>query len=227
MIFHNVIQIAGVIDKDEADMLVDAGVDYLGFPLRLKDGREDLSEEAAAEIIRSLQPPVYGVNITYISFAEEIKQFCDALGAKVIQLHGKVEKNELRKLKIIAPDLGIIKSLIVRGNNIDDLKLQLKEFSPLVDSFITDTFDPATGRSGATGIVHDWNISKTIVELSPKPVILAGGLNPENVSEAIRFVKPAGVDSHTGVESPNGRKDPEMIYKFVSEAKSAFAEILS
>jgi phosphoribosylanthranilate isomerase len=99
------------------------------------------------------------------------------------------------------------------------------ELSPYVDAFITDTFDPVTGASGATGKTHDWLISKRFVELSPKPVILAGGLNAENVRQSILEVKPAGVDSHTGVEGLDGRKDPELIKKFVSEAKAGFEAI--
>ena len=221
----NLIQIAGVIDKQEADMLVDAGVDYLGFPLRLKDGREDLSESAAAEIIRAIPSPSKGVLITYISDASQIKNFCEFLSAEVVQLHGAIEVDELKKLRLISPDLFIIKSLIVHNDNMTELETQINTLSPFVDSFITDTFDPATGRSGATGKVHDWNVSKRIVELSPKPIILAGGLTADNVAEAIEFVKPAGVDSHTGVESTNGRKDPNLIKRFVEETQKAFSII--
>ena len=221
----DVIQIAGVIDKQEARMLVDAGVDYLGFPLRLKDGREDLTEDEAAEIIQSLSPPAYGVVITYISDADEIHKFCSHLHTKVIQLHGSISMDEIIKLKKLSPELFIIKSLVVRENNIGELQTLINDLSPYVNSFITDTFDPDTGRTGATGKVHDWNVSKQMVELSPKPVILAGGLTADNVAEAIAFVKPAGVDSHTGVEEGNGRKDPLLVNQFVKNARRAFLEI--
>ncbi len=70
-----------------------------------------------------------------------------------------------------------------------------------MDAYITDTYDPVTKASGATGKTHNWEISKNLVELSAKPVILAGGLNPENVYDAILKVKPAGVDVHTGIEN--------------------------
>jgi phosphoribosylanthranilate isomerase len=96
------------------------------------------------------------------------------------------------------------------------------EVSSYVGAFITDTFDPATGLSGATGKVHDWSVSRSIVELSGKPVILAGGLTADNVKEAILKVRPAGVDSHTGVEGTDGRKKRELVRKFVSEAKKGF-----
>ena len=97
--------------------------------------------------------------------------------------------------------------------------------SPYVDAFITDTFDPVTGASGATGKTHDWTISRRLVELSTKPVILAGGLTPANVGEATRVVKPAGVDVHTGVEDENSRKNPYLVARFVHEARKAFTAL--
>jgi phosphoribosylanthranilate isomerase len=133
--------------------------------------------------------------------------------------------SELKKLRALNPDLCIFKSLVVEQDNTGELRRTVEALAPLADAFITDTFDPATGARGATGKTHDWNISRMLVELSPKPVILAGGLNAENVREAILAVRPAGVDSHTGVEGPDGRKDREKVKKFVREARAAFAGI--
>jgi len=95
---------------------------------------------------------------------------------------------------------------------------------PFVDAFLTDTFDPQSGRSGATGKIHDWEVSRRLAEISPRPLILAGGLNPGNVREAIRRVQPAGVDAHTGLEGPAGRKDAARVAAFVAEARAGFAE---
>jgi phosphoribosylanthranilate isomerase len=103
------------------------------------------------------------------------------------------------------------------------LEAMARELSPLVDAFITDTFDPKTGASGATGKTHDWRVSRRLVEAVDRPVILAGGLTPENVKRAILEVRPAGVDSHTGVEDSSGRKSRDKICKFLSEAQEAFA----
>jgi len=71
---------------------------------------------------------------------------------------------------------------------------------------ITDTFAPETGAAGATGRTHDWSVSRRLVELSERPVLLAGGLTAENVRRAILEVRLAGVDVHTGVENAAGRK---------------------
>jgi len=221
--FKNAIQIAGIIDQAEANMLMASGIGFLGFPLRLPVNKEDLGEKDAARIIRTIKFPHHAVLITYLAKAKDVIDFCNDLGAGIVQLHGPVKVRELQKIKSSAPQIKIIKSLIVSGDNRDQLLSDVNQYSEFVDAFITDTFDPETGASGATGKTHDWNISRLLVERSPKPVILAGGVTPENVREAIVTVRPAGVDAHTGVESPDGRKYPEKVRRFVEEAKIGFA----
>lgn len=222
---QELIQVAGIIDLEEAELLINAGVDYLGFPLRLPVNKEDLSEEEAAKIIKTISPPAKGVLITYLDTAKEIVEFADKLGVKVVQLHGKISKSELIKTKELKPDLEIIKSLVIGEYSQDELLTIINEHSNWIDAYITDTFDPKTGASGATGKTHDWAISKKIIEISKKPVILAGGLNADNVREAILTVKPAGIDVHTGIENKSGRKDPKLLIRFVQNAKKAFEEI--
>lgn len=224
MLAENFIQIAGVIDEAEAEMLQRCGVKYLGFPLRLPVNREDISEEGASKIIRQLKPPVFGVPITYLDKAAEIAELCTFLGARIVQLHGDIEIEELAKLKKIARGLLVIKSLVVGLHTKSALESMVERMSTVVDAFITDTHDPATEASGATGKTHDWRISRRLVALSDRPVILAGGLNPANVRRAILEVKPAGVDSHTGVEDASGRKCREMVRRFVSEAEAGFRQ---
>jgi phosphoribosylanthranilate isomerase len=140
-----------------------------------------------------------------------------------VQLHGDIGRDEVKRLKTLAPSLTVIKSLVVGMRDDKALEAMARELSPLVDAFITDTFDPKTGASGATGKTHDWRVSRRLVEAVDRPVILAGGLTPENVKRAILEVRPAGVDSHTGVEDSSGRKSRDKICKFLSEAQEAFA----
>ncbi|KAF0151581.1 MAG: phosphoribosylanthranilate isomerase [Ignavibacteria bacterium] len=220
---RNLIQIAGVVDKEEAQLLMKLGVDYLGVPLRLPVNKEDLTEDEAVELIKFITPPHKSVLITYLNNADEIISFCDKLNVKIVQLHGDISFDELFRTKTLRPDLEIIKSLVVASDNYDKLVKIVETYSPYLDAFITDTFDPATGAEGATGKTHDWNISKKLVEISQKPVIIAGGLNHKNVKQAILEIKPAGVDVHTGVELPNGRKSEELVKKFIEKAKEGFA----
>ena len=219
------IQIAGVVDQQEADDLISLGIQWLGFPLRLPVNVEDLSEAETAEVIQTFPENVHAVLITYQNQAEDIKQFCQEMGAKTIQLHGDISIQELEKLKAIAPTLTLFKSLVTGKNSLEELLQTIKETEHLVDAYITDSYNPKTGATGATGLVHDWSISKALVEASSKPVILAGGLNAENVYDAIITVKPAGVDTHTGIEDSNGRKNLEQTKKFIQESRRAFQAI--
>jgi phosphoribosylanthranilate isomerase len=220
--FRDFIQIAGVSGLDEAHLLMECGIRYLGFPLRLPVNKEDLSEPAAAAIIRAMEPPSYGVAITYQSTAADIVEFMDYLGASLVQLHGDIAAEELAKLKRLRPHLTVIKSLVIGKQPHEELADTVQRLGAFVDAYITDTFDPATGASGATGKLHDWHVSRGLVELATKPVILAGGLTPENVREAIGFVAPAGVDAHTGVEDAAGQKDPAKVRRFAAEARAGF-----
>jgi phosphoribosylanthranilate isomerase len=200
-------------------------VRYLGFPLRLPVNQEDLSEEATAELIAEFPPGVKGVLITYLDRAEGVIAFCRKLGVDMVQLHGPIAPEELAKIRTAWPALVVIKSLIVRGDNLDELKELIAESAPYVDAYITDSFDTQTGAEGATGKTHDWAIDRVLVEQSPKPVILAGGLDADNVREAILTVRPFGVDVHTGIEGADGRKDAALTRRFVAEAKAGFAAI--
>ena len=112
--------------------------------------------------------------------------------------------------------------LVVGLHSAAVLERLVSELAPLVDAFLTDTFAPDTGAAGATGRTHDWSVSRRMVELSPRPVILAGGLTAENVRRAIEEVRPAGVDVHTGVEDASGRKSRDKVLAFVAEAEAGF-----
>jgi phosphoribosylanthranilate isomerase len=219
------IQVAGVVDQAEAELLVMCGVRYIGFPLRLPVHHADLSEQEAAAIIRNLRPATRAVLITYLNRAGEIVEFCHSLGASIVQLHGEIDTFELPSIKEREPRLAIIKSLVIGLHPVEQLLDLVQRTASYVDAYITDTFDPRTGACGATGKTHDWRVSAQLVQHSPRPVILAGGLTPGNVRAAILAVRPAGVDAHTGLEDVTGRKSEEKVKQFVSEAQGAFRVI--
>lgn len=218
-----IIQIAGVLDEAEARMLVENGVHRLGFPLGPGVQHEDLPEEEAAAVIRIAGLGASAWLITYLDEPAAIAALCARLGCAGVQLHGDIGESEVAELRTMRPGLQVVKSLVVRSDNLAELEQRVRALAPHVDGFITDTFDPVTGASGATGKTHDWAVSRRLVELSPRPVILAGGLTPENVARAIEAVRPAGVDAHTGVEDEHGRKDPGRIRAFVARAGEALA----
>jgi len=215
---HIKIQIAGVSSLEDSVRLINLGVDGLGFTLRLPSGiHDDLTEEKAKKIIAALPPLVGTVLITYITNPVEAVEFCKYLGVNTIQLHAPVEKGVMTEIKNLLPNIKIIKSVnVVNSSAIDEAKKYAEE----ADAIILDTYDPKSGRHGATGITHDWTISRKIVETCPKPVILAGGLNPDNVAEAIKNVKPWGVDVHTGIENSDGTPNHEKAAAFVMSVLS-------
>ncbi|NIM19190.1 MAG: phosphoribosylanthranilate isomerase [Candidatus Latescibacteria bacterium] len=221
----DLIQIAGIRDLQEATMLIECGVDHIGFPLGLPMHGEDIPEAEAARIVRSLPSQARAVLITYLDNADDIISLCRSIRAHIVQLHGDASPDTLLQIQVGAPDVDVIKSLIVREGNLGDLKAAVRESSHLVNGFIVDTYDPDTGARGATGKTHDWTTSRQLAEYSSHPIILAGGLTPKNVREAILQVRPAGVDAHTGVEGVDGWKDPELVKAFVSEARKGFAMI--
>lgn len=205
-------------------MLAEEGVNWIGIPLRLAVHREDITEDEAASMVRALQKDVQFVLITYLHTAHAVLALCHKLGVRIVQLHGDIAVSEVERIKLLDPDILCIKSLVVRAGNLLTLQQLASRFAPIVDAFITDTFDPSTGACGATGKTHDWSVSQALVASISKPVILAGGLTPANVAAGIASVRPAGVDAHTGVEGSDGRKDREKVRAFVKAARNAFHE---
>lgn len=212
------VQIAGVSTLEEAQAAERFGADALGFTLRLPTGMHDgLTEAMARSIIAALPPFITSVLITYVSNAREAVELSRYLGAGALQLHGEFPASDFPLVRAALPHLKIIRSVHVTDGS---AAAQARSLERHVDALILDTFDPETGRHGATGKTHDWNISRDIVAKSRVPIILAGGLNPDNVEEAIRTVGPWGVDVHTGVEDGEGRRDLGRLRAFIERAKN-------
>jgi phosphoribosylanthranilate isomerase len=211
------VQIAGVSTIEEALECERAGVDGLGFTVRLPTGVHDgLTEAKARGIIAALPPFIASVAITYVDNAREAVDLCRFLGAGCLQLHGELPAQELPLIKAGLPHLKLIRAVHVMG---PEAAAKARSLARHVDAIILDTYDAESGRGGATGKTHDWAISRAIVEQTRVPVILAGGLTPENVAEAIRVVRPWAVDVHTGVENSDGTRNFEKIRAFVERAK--------
>jgi Phosphoribosylanthranilate isomerase len=223
--FQNSTQVAGVRSLEEARLLEDLKVSFVGFPLKLGYHKPDIDHDTARAIIREMRDPTRAVLITYLDTAEDSAALCKFLGVSIVQLHAEIAPEQVQLLKQLMPALRIIKSLIVRPEytgNFSPLLEHARAYEPWVDAFITDTFDSVTTATGATGKVHDWRISKGLAATLSKSLILAGGLSPTNVFDAISAVHPAGVDSHTGVEDSGGWKSPLLVARFVEEAARAF-----
>ena len=137
-----------------------------------------------------------------------------------VQFHGGIGDEQLSVFKRKYPTIKTIGRVTVSGE--DSIAQAARFCAPLWDAIILDSMDPITGRLGATGITHDWSLSSKIVNAASVPVILAGGLTPDNVVEAILTVRPAGVDTHTGIEDSDGSRNFAKIEAFAQAALDAF-----
>lgn len=218
------VQVAGVSTLHEALFCKRVGVDALGFTLGLPTGsHDDLTPEKAREIILQLTPEVLPVLITYIDTAPDASSLALQLGARAVQFHGNITDSEVRVFRHACPHVKTIGRVTVVNEK--SIAAAASYQPPLWDAIILDSFDPATGRTGATGRTHDWTISAQIAAVSKVPVILAGGLTPENVAQAIAMVRPSGVDAHTGLENIDGTRSFFKIRRFAEAALEAFHDM--
>ena len=217
------IQVAGISSLEEALFAHSVGVHALGFTLGLPTGAHDgLTPAKAAHITSHLPDSSTVVLITYADAARKAHELISHIGAHAVQLHGGVTEKELVALRHLCPNTRTIGRVSITDASSVDHALSFQP--PLWDAIILDSVDPRTKAVGATGLTHDWDISAEIVRQSSLPVILAGGLHPGNVADAIKKVLPAGVDAHTGLEHRNGARDFDKIKLFAKFATEAFSQ---
>lgn len=208
------VKICGITREEDLTVAVAAGADAVGFLVGVPSSPRNLALKRAEKLLRQVPIFVDSVVVTAPDSITELVNVHNRLKPTAIQIHGKehLETSEIRK-KI--RDTHIIKTLYVKQSNLNEATLEdMKNFDAiLLDSFIY-------GQYGGTGKVHDWILSRQIKEaVAPTPVILAGGLNPENVKEAILTVQPFAVDVASGVELQPGIKDSKKIRTFIANAK--------
>jgi phosphoribosylanthranilate isomerase len=215
------IQVAGVSSLEESLFCAKQGIDALGFTIGLPGGPHDgVTERMVSQFRGNIPYQMIVVLITYLNDIKALARICKSMDAHAVQFHGGIEKSALCELKTLIPHLRAIGRITVTDENSFS---EMATFQPpLWDAIILDSYDPFTGKRGATGKTHDWSISARIVREARIPVILAGGLNPDNVAAAIARVRPAGVDAHTGLEGPGGCRDYYKISRFAAYAKQAF-----
>jgi phosphoribosylanthranilate isomerase len=211
------VKICGISSPEDLGASLDAGADALGFLVGLSYPSEDqLSPEDAARLVRSVPPFVTTVLVTHRTALREVRELCASVPAGTLQLHGDFPVQWIPEIRSAFPYLKIIKAVHVIGEESID---RAKVVADYADAVLLDTRTPT--RLGGTGVVHDWSISRAIRDtIFPKPLILAGGLTPANVSDAIAKVQPFAVDVNSGVSARRGLKDPELVRQFVCSVKS-------
>lgn len=209
------VKICGLTNIGDAREAARQGADYLGFLVEIKQSKDSISAEKAKELIKKLPKKAKKVAVVYKDNANEIIKLCKTVNPDIVQIHGKIKLNEIKKIKKQLSKIKITKTI-----NVTDKKSaikQLKKFENLVDYILLDS--KSGKKIGGTGKTHDWKISREIVKISKKPVFLAGGLNPDNVKKAIAKVRPFAVDTNSGVKLKPRKKDFEKLKSFIKKAK--------
>jgi phosphoribosylanthranilate isomerase len=201
------VKICGITNADDAQVAVAAGADLLGFVFYDQSPRH-VTVAQAAVIARTVPPYVVRVGLFVNAPEELVAEAMSACGLQLLQFHGDETPAYCRQFPAMS-----MKAFRVK--DADTLRA-LPEYP--TDAWLLDAFVP--GQRGGTGHSFNWDLAIEAVKLG-KPVFLAGGLTPENVAEAVRQVRPYGVDVSSGVESAPGRKDPAKVRAFIAAAKAA------
>ncbi len=209
------VKVCGITSPEDARAAVEAGADALGFVFWPMSPRKVAPERAAA-IARDLPPFVLRVGVFVDMPREGMARIADTVGLDLLQLHGDEPPEALaglprRALKAVRVGKGFQSEEATR-------------FAAHAAGLLVDTRLPGeTQLPGGTGVPFDWGLVKGLAEQVPF-LVLAGGLGPANVAEAVRAVRPHAVDVSSGVETLPGRKDPAKIRAFLEAARAAEAE---
>jgi len=207
------VKICGITRKEDLDAATAAGADAVGFVVGTTASPRNISLEKAEKLIRQVPPFVKSVLVTVPKSIDELRIY-EKLNPDVIQIHG----GNLPFAAVIRKNIPNIPLIRAVNANLTCALDTASEASKMFDAVLLDS--SAKGRYGGTGVVHDWELSKLVRQvIHPKPLILAGGLNPENVTDAVRVVQPYAVDVSSGVELQPGIKDNQKMVDFVKNAK--------
>jgi len=206
------IKMCGTTNLEDASAAVEAGVDALGFIFYDRSPRA-VDPEIARIIIEQLPPFVDTVGVFVDRDREEVEEIIRFCGLGYAQLHGKESPKYCERLARFAASCQIIKALRVGG---DVQASDIMSYNEHIKAFLLDTY--RKGVQGGTGQPFDWSLIQGLK--LQRDFILAGGLDAENVQEALDAVKPYAVDVNSGVEKAPGQKDHGLIKEFIRQVRA-------
>jgi phosphoribosylanthranilate isomerase len=206
------VKICGITTVADAECAIEAGADAVGFVFWTMSPRR-ATVEAAAAISRALPTTVRRVGVFVNETRDAMARAADAVGLDLLQLHGDEPVEAIAGLP--RPALKAVR--VGKGF----AQAEALRFAAVAAGVLVDTRLPGeTQMPGGTGVPFDWALVKGLASRVPF-LMLAGGLGPANVGEAVREVRPHAVDVSSGVEALPGRKDPEKVRAFVRAAREA------
>jgi phosphoribosylanthranilate isomerase len=210
------VKICGIKTERDLAMAINAGADAVGFITEVPvDSPRKISLAEAARLISKVPLFVTSVLVVMPENAEQAIHMVHTAKPTAIQVHSALAISELKRIK--ETGVKLIKTIPIAQNaEPETLIKQVSELSGAADAVLLDT--ALDGKIGGTGVPHNWEVSSEIVLHAGMPVILAGGLSPANVRDAVRCVRPYAVDAASGVET-DGRKDEKKVIDFINNAK--------
>jgi len=212
-------KICGVTGREDLRTAVEAGADAVGLLVDVPvDSPREIAPEVAADLAAAAPPFVTTVLVTMPDGPDGVADLVEAVGPDAVQVHGDLEVRDLAYLT------STVDAKVLMTVDAADPE-RARRYDEVADALLVDSVD-ADG-AGGTGRTHDWDRTAAVAADLDSPVVLAGGLTPENVGAAVRAVDPYAVDVASGVEredadtNPDGRKDPEAVASFVTNAERA------
>ena len=211
------VKICGITNLEDALTAVNAGADAVGFVFYEKSQR-NMESKAVAKIVKELPPAVEKVGVFVNQFEDAICTVADEAGLSGVQLHGDNEDPYVADLVAKRrPELKIVVGISMHHPKPEGWAMM---WNPeVVHAFLVDSGD--SSKHGGTGERFDWQMGRRRIEVIANlgRIVVAGGLTPANVPEAIRILKPWGVDVSSGVEAKPGKKDTEKVRAFVAAVR--------
>jgi phosphoribosylanthranilate isomerase len=215
------VKICCIMSVAEARLAVSAGASALGLVGPMPSGPGVIDDALIAEIAAVVPPPIATFLLTSETRADAVIDHLRRCGTNTVQLVDRVEAGAHAIIRRALPQVKIVQVLHVTD---DDVVNEARALADAVDGFLLDSGNPklAVKELGGTGRVHDWDLSRRIVEIVDRPVFLAGGLRADNVAEAVARVRPFGLDLCSSVRT-QGRLDGEKLAAFFAAVNHARA----